>query len=461
MRDPYSLEAEHGVLGAMMLRPELVDVLSAEIVGEDFYYAVNAEVFRAILALTSENKPVDAVTLGIYIGKLINGDDAIAYAAEIVRNTPSAANALAYAATVRERSLDRALVACGDLINELAHSDQPTAEKIATAQTHVLAIDGESATAEIVKASDVLAEHVEELQRRSDRGEGIDGLSTGIADLDEKLQGLKPEQLIIIAGRPAMGKTTLAMNIAADVAIRQNKRSLVISLEMSNGQLMDRFLAAEGKIPLQLIKNGTAPQEHGTELMAAASKIKASSLFMSDRASMTIGRIRSAARRHKRRYGLDLIVIDYLQLMDSDSRSGSRTEEVSAMSRHAKLMAKELKVPVIMLSQLSRKCEERPNKRPICSDLRESGAIEQDADIILFVYRDEVYNEKSEYKGVAEIIVGKGRDIETGTVRTAFMGQYSRFEQLCAGWQPEPAEPPPSNNLAGRYGNKRGAPAHV
>lgn len=453
MRDPYSLEAEHCVLGAMLLRPELIDVLSADLAVDDFYFEDNADIYRGILALHGENKPVDAVTVGVYLGELSEGVSAIAYAAEIANNTPSIANAASYAATVRERSLDRAMIKLSTRINEIAHSDQPTAEKVAAVQTEALAIDSKSATTEVIKAEDILDDYIEVLQARADRGEGIDGLSTGIADLDEKLQGLKPEQLIIVAGRPAMGKTTLAMNIASHVCIRENKSVMVFSLEMNKTGLMDRLMASEGRIPLQLIKSGKAPHTHGSELMAAAGKIKRSNLYISDRASMTINRIRSAARRQKRRHGLDLIVIDYLQLMDSDSRTFSREQEVSHMTRSAKLMARELGVPVIMLSQLSRKCEERPNKRPLCSDLRESGAIEQDADIILFVYRDEIYNEHSDAKGIAEIIIGKGRDIETGTVRTAFLGQYSRFEQLSAGWV-EPQKAEKVTSLSSRYGNK-------
>ncbi|WP_160286375.1 replicative DNA helicase [Pseudomonas knackmussii] len=456
MREPYSLEAEHGVLGAMMQRPELIDVLAADLRAEDFHFSDNAEIYRAIQALQSANKPVDFLTVAEKVGVLPSGDAILAYCAEIVKNTPSVANARIYAEIVRERSLDRALILCGDRIAEIAAGEQPSAEKIAAAQAEVLGIDGDAASQEVVKACDVLAEHVEELQRRFDRGGDLDGLSTGIKDLDEKLQGLKPEQLIIIASRPAMGKTTLAMNIAADVAIRQAKQTLVFSLEMSNGQLMDRFLSAEGRIPLQLIKNGQAPSDHGQHLNLAAGKIKSAPLFLCERSSMTISRIRAAARRHKRRYGLDLIVIDYLQLMDSDSRSGSRVEEVSYMSRHAKLMAKELKCPVILLSQLSRQCEQRPNKRPVPADLRESGAIEQDADIILFVYRDEVYHPETEFKGVAEVIIGKGRDIETGVVRTAFLGQYSRFENLAASWV-EPEEKPQNvTSLAGRYAKGKG-----
>ena len=438
MRDPYSVEAEHGVLGAMFLRPELIDILSADLAVDDFYYQDNAALYRGILALHAEGKPADAVTVGVYLGELPSSKNATWYAAEITRNTPSAANAASYAITVRERSLDRAMIALSDRINEIAHSDQPTVDKVAAVQAEAQAIDSQSATSEVVMAEDILDDYIEVLQARADRGEGIDGLSTGIPDLDAKLQGLKAEQLIIIAGRPAMGKTTLAMNIASHAAIRESKSVMVFSLEMNKTGLMDRFMASEGRIPLQLIKNGTAPQRHGAELMSAAGKLKHSKLSISDRGSMTINRIRSSARRHKRRHGLDLIVIDYLQLLESDSRTFSREQEVSYMTRCAKLMARELGIPVIMLSQLSRKCEERPNKRPLCSDLRESGAIEQDADIILFVYRDEVYHERSEAKGIAEIIIGKGRDIETGTVRTAFLGQYSRFEQLAAGWVETP-----------------------
>jgi replicative DNA helicase len=450
MRDPYSLEAEHGVLGAMFLRPELIDLLSADLAVEDFYYEDNAAIYRGILDLHGAGQPVDIVTIGARIGDLPCGSPAFAYAAEIARNTPSVANAASYAGTVRERSLDRSLIELSVRINDIAYGDQPTADKVAAVQAEAQAVDSQSATSEVIKAEDILDDYIEVLQARADRGEGIDGLSTGIADLDEKLQGLKPGQLIIIAGRPAMGKTTLAMNIASNAAIREGKSVMAFSLEMDNTGLMDRFMASEGRIPLQLIKNGKAPHDYGAELMSAAGKLKNSNLYLSDRASMSMNRMRAAARRHKRRYGLDLMVIDYLQLVDSDSRTSSREQEVSHMTRTAKLMARELGIPVILLSQLSRKCEERPNKRPLCSDLRESGAIEQDADIILFVYRDEVYHEHSEAKGIAEIIIGKGRDIAGGTVRAAFLGQYSRFEQLAAGWVESP-NPERVTSMAGRY----------
>ncbi|MUF08259.1 AAA family ATPase [Pseudomonas sp. CCM 7893] len=234
--------------------------------------------------------------------------------------------------------------------------------------------------------------------------------------------------------RPAMGKTAFAVNIAESVAVDQGKSALIVSLEMTNEALMDRILASLGKIPLPALKDGSATSEYGTELTAAAWKVKNSKLHMSDRPGMTAPRLRSLGRRHKQRYGLDLLVLDYLQLMEGTGRGGNRTEDVSDMSRQAKLMARELDCPVIILSQLNRGLEQRPNKRPMMSDLRESGAIEQDADIIMFVYRDEVYHPDTDQKGIAEIIIGKARNSEIGTVRTAFLGKYSRFEKLSAGW---------------------------
>lgn len=454
MREPYSLEAEHGLLGAMLQRPELIDVLSDDLTAEAFYFPENAQVYSAIKALRSAQKSVDFLTVGDHIGTMANGDVAMAYCAEIVNGTPSVASAATYAQIVRDRAVDRALYALGQEAMDVAQGEQDTQTKIAAIQSAAMAIDSGLDSDDIVRASDVLAEQVEvwdERHARHVRGETLIGLSTGLADLDEKLGGLQPEQLIIVAGRPAMGKTTLAMGWALHAALHQKKSALIISLEMSKGQLMDRAVASEGKIPLNLMKNGTACQSHGQQMLAASNLIRQANLFFSDKPAATMGRIRSAARRHKMRFGLDLLVIDYLQLMEGEG--GNRTEEVSGMSRGCKLLARELGIPVVVLSQLSRKCEERPNKRPIPSDLRESGAIEQDADVILFVYRDEVYNENSEAKGIAEIIVGKGRDVETGTVRAAFLGQFNRFENLAAGWvEPQKQETKTASLADRRYG---------
>lgn len=456
MRDPYSAEAEHSLLGAMLQRPELIDVLSDDLSPESFYFADNADVYRGIMAVRAAGGSVDFLTVADRIGTLSSGDNALAYCAEIVKNTPSVANAAAYAGIVRERAIERALYDLSDRTLEIAQGGADIQDKIAAVQAAAMAIDSGSAGEEVVKAADLMADQLEVWQERHDRlsrGETLIGLSTGLADLDEKTGGLQPEQLIIVAGRPAMGKTTLGMGFVLDAVVRQKKSGLVVSLEMSKGQLIDRAVAAEGKIPLNLVKNGSACESHGAELCAAAAKLQHANLFIADRATATVGRIRSLARRHKMRYGLDILMIDYLQLMEGEG--GNRTEEVSGISRGCKQLARELGIPVVLLSQLSRKCEERPNKRPVPSDLRESGAIEQDADVILFVYRDEVYHENSEYKGVAEIIVGKGRDIETGTVRAAFLGQYNRFENLSASWQPPvKASSQSERPLSARYARK-------
>ncbi len=456
MRDPYSIEAEHGLLGAMLQRPELIDTLSDDLSAEAFYFPENAEVYRAIMALRSAGRAIDYLTVSNHIVTLPNGDSAFAHCVDIVRGTPSVANAGTYATIVRERAIDRALYDLGSQAMEIAQGEQDTQAKIAAIQTAAMAIDSGADADDVVKASDVLIGQVEVWQDRHDRhvsGETLMGLSTGLAELDKKLGGLLPEQLIIVAGRPAMGKTTLAMGFATHNSIHAGKTTLVVSLEMSKGQLLDRAIASEGKIPLSLIKNGTACESHEHQLAAASNAVHQSNLFFTDRAGANVSRIRSMVRRHKMRYGLDLLVIDYLQLMDGEG--GNRTEQISSISRGCKLLARELQIPVVLLSQLSRKCEERPNKRPIPSDLRESGAIEQDADVILFVYRDEVYNEHSDAKGIAEIIVGKGRDVETGTVKAAFLGQYNRFENLAAGWiEPNTEQPAKVTPLSSRYGNK-------
>lgn len=457
MRDPYSLEAEHGLLGAMLQRPELIETLSDDLSAESFYFAENAEVFRAIMAVRAANKSVDFLTVADHINTLPNGDSALAYCSEIVRSTPSVASAGTYAGIVRERAIDRALHDIGARAIEISQTNQDTQSKIAEIQAAVMSIDSGSETDDVVKVSDVLAAQVDVWQERFDRhlrGETLMGLPTGLAELDEKLGGLLPGQLIIVAGRPAMGKTTLGMGFATFASVHAGKSALVVSMEMEEGALTDRAIASEGRIPLGAIKNGTACESHTAQLTAATSTVSQANLFFAHRAGGTVGRIRSMARRHKMRYGLDLLMVDYLQLLEGEG--GNRTEAVSSISRGFKLLAVELGIPVVLISQLSRKCEERPNKRPIPSDLRESGAIEQDADIILFVYRDEVYNEHTEAKGIAEIIIGKGRDVETGTVRVAFMGQYNRFENLATNW----SEPPPTQRttLAHRY---KGASTHA
>lgn len=445
MRDPYSLEAEHGLLGALINKPELVDLLSADLKSTDFHWPKNAEIYRAILALASERRHIDYITIADSIGELEDGESAMVYCAEISVNTPSTANAQSYANVIRERAIDRQLITAAQNIHEMAFGTQSTAEKVAAVQAEVLAIDSDSATPEVLDIADIMRDHVEELQRREDLGGKMDGLGTGIKKLDEAVCGMKPGQLIVIAGRAKMGKTTFAMGLARHVGIRENKKVLVVSLEMSKTQLMDRILSAEGTIPLNSLKDGTASTKFNFELTSASAIAMRSGLRISDRPGLTISRVRAMARRQKRMHGLDLLMIDHLGLLDGEDPRMNTLQKVSEITRQAKLMANELQIPVLLLSQLNRALEQRPNKRPIASDLRDSGSIEQDADIVMFVYRDEVYDPKSEYKGVAEIILGIGRDIEAQTVMVGFEGQYNRFVNLDHNWRPpEPKQEEPT-----------------
>lgn len=430
MREPFNQEAEQSVLGAMLIAPEMIDILAADLSDSDFYWSHHGQIFRAILALRSRGAEIDFLTVSDEVGELDTGEVTFAYVATLQKDTPSAANAEAYARIVRERALDRQLLTAAQEIHQIAYSDMATPEKVAAAQAEILSIDGESATQEVLSASEVMMDHVEELQRREDLGGRMDGLSTGLRHLDEHICGLKPEQLIVIAGRAKMGKTTMAMGIARHVAIRENKSTLVVSLEMSNRQLMDRMLSAEGAIPLDALKDGSAARRYAGDLTNAATLINNSKLYLSDRPGLTISRIRSMARRHKRAHGLELLLIDHLGLLDAEEKGMNQLAKVSEITRQAKLLAKELKVPVILLSQLNRALEQRPDKRPIPSDLRDSGTIEQDADLVLFVYRDEVYNPDSPRKGMAEIIVGIARDCSPTTIHVAYEGRFGRFKDL-------------------------------
>ena len=442
MRDPYSLEAEHGLLGALINKPELIDLLSADLKATDFNWPENAEIYRAILSMASERKHIDYVTVADTIGIMEDGTPAIVYCGEISIKTASTANAQSYAQVVRDRAIDRQLITAAQNIHEMAFGTQSTAEKVAAVQAEVLSIDADAATPEVLDVADIMRGHVEELQRREDLGGRMDGLGTGISKLDEAICGMKPGQLIVVAGRAKMGKTTFAMGLARHVGIREQKKVLIVSLEMSKGQLMDRILAAEGRIPLSSLKDGTAGGKYGGELTAASAIAMRSGLRISDRPGLSIGRVRAMARRQKRMGGLDMLMIDHLGLLDADDPRMNSLQKVSEITRQAKLMANELQVPVILLSQLNRALEQRPNKRPIPSDLRDSGSIEQDADMVLFVYRDEVYNQETEDRGVAEIIIGVGRDIEQQTIRVGFEGQFNRFVDLDHNWMPPPRKQP-------------------
>ena len=448
MRDPFSLEAEQSVLGAMMMAPEMIDMLCADISAKDFYWQDNADVFKAILELNSLNRHIDFLTVGEHIGTLDSGDSALAYAAQIQNGTPSTANAEQYARIVRERSMDRSLIEAAREIHEIAHSTIQTEDKISRSQTAILGLDTETATNDTVNIFDSLVKHMDVLEVRLSGDNAVTGIATGHEDFDNHTGGLQPGGLYLVAGRPKMGKTTFALGICQHAAIRQGKRVMMYHLEMTEKQVMDKVLAAESTIPLDAMKDGSALSDHSAQLMAAVSKMKDAHFDASYRSSYTMQQIRADARRKKRKDGLDLIMVDHLGLLNADDPKHNQVAKITEISRQAKLMAKELNVPVLFLSQLNRSLEQRPNKRPVPSDLRDSGSLEQDADMIIFVYRDEVYHPDTDRKGVAEIIIGAARECSPETFFSIFQGKYSRFTKLdpavFQGWDEE--EPAPKSN---------------
>lgn len=437
--EPFSLEAEQGLIGSMLIKPELIDILSADIKPADFFFAYHRDIFNGVMRLWERSAPIDVLTVAEEVGTLSNGDSATAYTADLYRNTPSAANAKAYASIVLARSIDRALMAASQGIYQIASGAGAVEDKISQAQAEINAISTGSTDPETIHISQALGSYGAELERRQSLDGAIDGLGTGIDSLDKKIQGLKPGGLYIIAGRPKMGKTTLAMNWADHQAVVQGKQILVFSLEMTQKQLIDKSMASLGGIPLNFLKDGSALESHSTQVLETIAKLNGSGLELYDRKGATINRIRSVSRRHKLKHGLHAIYVDHVGLADVEDSRASPVQRVSEITRALKLLAKELDVPVVALSQLNRKLEERQNKRPIPSDLRDSGTIEQDADMIIFVYRDEVYEPNTQYRGVAEIICAVARDVEPWMQRVRYQGKYSSFSDLSADYE-EPSE---------------------
>ena len=432
---PYSLEAEQSVLGGLMLSNQSFDDV-AELVQEvDFYRHDHRQIFRAMYQLAEESKPFDVVTLGEVLDNLglLEDSGGMVYLAELARNTPSASNIKAYADIVRERSIMRQMIQVSNDIADSAFNPEgrSSAEILDEAERKVFAIAEQGAKqGGPVAIKDVLKVAVDKIDKLFSSDEEMTGLSTGFTDLDEMTSGLQPADLIIVAARPSMGKTTFAMNLVENVAIRSGKPVLVFSMEMPADSIVMRMISSLGRINQTNVRSGKLEDDDWPRFNSAISMLAEQKLFIDDGASLSPVEVRARARRVARDQGeLGLIMVDYLQLMQVPG-SESRVAEISEISRTLKGIAKEMNCPVIALSQLNRSLEQRPNKRPVMSDLRESGAIEQDADVIAFIYRDEVYNEDTEDKGVAEIIIGKQRNGPIGSIRLAFLGKYTRFEDL-------------------------------
>ena len=432
----FHIESEQSVLGGLLIDPNSFDRIDF-LVESDFYREDHRIIFRHLSLMLAERKPVDVVTLAEFLLSSGVPEERIglSYLGELQANTPSAVNITRYAEVVRAKRSLRDLLKASARIADLAQADSPVPveERIDEAQAIVFALaesrqPGDSDESDDIGA--ILASVVEDIQERFDRGGQITGVSTGFVDLDEKTGGLQDGDLIIVAGRPSMGKTAFAINVAEHVTANEGKPVIVFSMEMTREQLVARSLASLGGIPMNAIRSGQGIE--WDNLSFAVGKLHRSPLRIVDAPAMTIQQMRAKARRMARKKGLALIVVDYIQLARGDgaSKSGSREQEVASVSRGLKAMAKEFGCPVIALSQLNRKVEDRSDKRPMLSDLRDSGAIEQDADVILMMYRDDYYNKESPDKGIAEVIIGKQRMGETGMVPLLFRGEVSRFENL-------------------------------
>ena len=434
---PQSVEAEQAVLGGLMLDPTAFDKVADQLNEDDFYRRDHQSIYRAIRELVEKSKPCDAVTVGEWfesqgLAELVAGG---AYLVELAASTPSAANIKAYAEIVRDKAVQRKLIDVGTgIVNDgFQPEGRDSTELLAKAEQEVFAIAESHSRGkqDFTPVRKALIDAFEILQVRASTGGGITGLPTGYEDFDRMTAGLQPTDLIILAARPAMGKTTFALNIAEYAALKSKKAVAVFSMEMSAEQLAMRLISSLGRVNAKRLKTGDLEDEDWSRVTGAITQLNGIKIFIDDTPGLAPEVLRAKARRLKRENDLGLIVIDYLQLMQVPGNNENRATEISEISRSLKALAKELNVPVIALSQLNRSLESRTDKRPMMADLRESGAIEQDADMIVFIYRDEYYNkESSQDKGLAEIIIGKHRNGEVGSFKLKFFGEYTRFDNL-------------------------------
>ena len=433
---PHSIDAEQAVLGGLMLDERAWERIADKLYEEDFYRKDHRLIYRAIGDLANKNMPCDAVTLGEWfdskgIAELVGGSS---YVLQLANSTPSAANITAYAEIVREKSVLRQLIDAGTEItgDGFQPEGRSSQEILENAEQKVFRIaeSGARGRKGFVAMRAAVKEAFQILHQRYESKGSVTGLATGFADLDDLTAGLQPSDLIIVAARPSMGKTALAVNMAEHAALKTRKAVAIFSMEMSASQLAFRLISSLGRINQQHLRTGDIQEEEWPRVTSAITLLSDAKIFIDDTPALSPGELRARARRLKREHDLGLIVIDYLQLMAVPGNKENRATEISEISRGLKALAKELNIPVIALSQLNRSLEQRTDKRPVMADLRESGAIEQDADVIIFIYRDEYYNQDSPDKGQAEIIIGKQRNGPTGSIKLKFFGEYTRFDNL-------------------------------
>lgn len=435
---PHSIEAEAAVIGGLILAgDQAYDSIASLVHKEDFFDTRHQQIFDSLGRLAEEKQPFDPITICDELNsrKQLNKAGGASYISELAANTPSAANIEAYARIVSEQATLRKLIGAASEIISLSHNpDGATADALlSSAEQSFLEIsEGRPRDNGFVSVDSLLKGAIDRIEELYESGNTITGVTTGFTDLDEKTSGWQRADLIVVAARPSMGKTALALNMVESALFSSDKPVLVFSLEMPADALVMRLLASIGKIQLKHIRDGNLTGDDWDKLAKAAAKLKGRKLFIDDTPGLTPTDVRARVRRLAREQGSNpaMVMLDYLQLMTTAGPSEGRVQEISEISRSMKQVAREFDCPLLALSQLNRGVEQRPNKRPMNSDLRESGAIEQDADVILFIYRDEYYNEDSQDKGIAEIIIGKQRNGEIGTVRLQFQGEYTRFNNL-------------------------------
>ncbi len=430
---PHSIEAEQSVIGAMIMDAQAITLASEIISGEDFYNKQYGVVFETMVELHEGGKPVDIVTLQNSLReKNVPAEvSSLEFIRDLVTAVPTSANIKSYATIVSEKSTLRKLIRLMDEIENNCYMEKESLEYILEdTEKRVFQLVQKRNTGEFTPIREVVMNAINKIEIASKSKGPVTGIPTGFLDLDAKTAGLHASDLILIAARPAMGKTAFVLNIAQHVAFRQNKTVAIFSLEMSKEQLVNRMFSLESKVDAQDLRTGQLSDSDWEKLVESAVTISESNLIIDDTPSISIAELRSKCRKYKMDHDLQLVIIDYLQLMSGSGKSDSRQQEVADISRSLKAMARELSVPVIALSQLSRKVEERPDKKPMMSDLRESGAIEQDADIVMFIYREDYYKSDTDKKNIAEIIIAKHRSGSTGDIQLAWLPQYTQFANL-------------------------------
>lgn len=429
---PHSIEAEQSVVGAMLMDKEAIMSASEIISGEEFYQTAYGILFESMVELFNEGKPVDLVTLQ---DRLKEKDvppeiSSLEFVRELVTNVPTSANVKYYAEIVMEKAMLRRLIKLNEEIANTCYlAKEPLEAVLETTEKKVFELIQSRNTGDFVPIKQVVLNALDRIEKASKNKGSVTGIPTGFIDLDYKMSGLQPSDLILIAARPSMGKTAFVLNIAQYVAFKAKRTTAIFSLEMSKEQLVNRLFSLESQVDSQALRTGNLKDTDWEKLIEGAGTIGKSNLIIDDTPGISISELRSKCRKYKLEYNLDLIIIDYLQLMSGrvGGRSESRQQEISDISRSLKGLARELSCPIIALSQLSRAVEQRPDHRPMLSDLRESGAIEQDADVVMFIYRDDYYNKDTEIKNMAEIIIAKQRNGPIGTVNLAWLPNYTKF----------------------------------